>query len=134
MVRTRRTFAGQRTFVLIGNTIRFVLRGNLFPVKLEVIKGSNHRNHLLSGFCLKNLVTIVTQTRGMRQMNVAQMCASCIHEGYCIGAYKKDHWCGNHIDKGAINCEHDQYRNGSIGQYSRDYKYNDSGRYQRSSG
>lgn len=53
MVRTRRTFAGQRTFVLIGNTIRFVLRGNLFPVKLEVIKGSNHRNHLLSGFCLK---------------------------------------------------------------------------------
>lgn len=55
-------------------------------------------------------------------MNVTEMCASCIHEGYCMGAYKKDHWCGNHIDKGAINRERDQYRNGSIGQHSRKYK------------
>lgn len=55
-------------------------------------------------------------------MNVTEMCASCIHEDYCFGAHKKDHWCGNHIDKGAINRERDQYRNGSIGQHSREYK------------
>lgn len=26
-----------------------------------------------------------------------EMCDSCIHNDYCIGAYKKDHWCGNHV-------------------------------------
>ena len=25
-----------------------------------------------------------------------EMCSSCIHKSYCIVAYKKDHWCGNH--------------------------------------
>lgn len=24
------------------------------------------------------------------------MCSSCNHKKYCIGAYKKDHWCGNY--------------------------------------
>lgn len=31
-------------------------------------------------------------------MNCTQMCASCIHESYCMAAYKKDHWCGNHMN------------------------------------
>ena len=27
------------------------------------------------------------------------MCDSCIHKSYCMAAYKKDHWCGNHTRK-----------------------------------
>lgn len=27
------------------------------------------------------------------------MCDSCIHRSYCMAAYKKDHWCGNHTRK-----------------------------------
>lgn len=25
-----------------------------------------------------------------------EMCDSCIHKSYCMVAYMKDHWCGNH--------------------------------------
>lgn len=25
-----------------------------------------------------------------------KMCDSCIHRFYCMAAYKKNHWCGNH--------------------------------------
>nr|DAZ44779.1 MAG TPA: hypothetical protein [Caudoviricetes sp.] len=31
-----------------------------------------------------------------RNMGPEKMCRSCIHDGYCMGAYRKDHWCGNH--------------------------------------
>nr|DAE23543.1 MAG TPA: Transcription factor S-II (TFIIS) [Myoviridae sp. ctyWv1] len=24
------------------------------------------------------------------------MCSNCIHRWYCPGAFRKDHWCGNH--------------------------------------
>lgn len=29
-------------------------------------------------------------------MTPKEMCNSCTHENYCMGAYHKDHWCGNH--------------------------------------
>lgn len=29
-------------------------------------------------------------------MTTLEMCNSCIHCSYCMAAYKKDHWCGNH--------------------------------------
>lgn len=28
---------------------------------------------------------------------ITEMCKSCIHKSYCMAAFKKDHWCGNHI-------------------------------------
>lgn len=28
-----------------------------------------------------------------------EMCRSCRHEAYCMAAYQKDHWCGNHTGK-----------------------------------
>ena len=31
-----------------------------------------------------------------RVMDPEEMCGSCIHMNYCMGAYRKDHWCGNH--------------------------------------
>lgn len=31
-----------------------------------------------------------------RVMDPEEMCRSCIHVNYCMGAYRKDHWCGNH--------------------------------------
>jgi len=30
------------------------------------------------------------------KQRLKQMCDSCSHRGYCAGAYKKDHWCGNY--------------------------------------
>lgn len=32
-------------------------------------------------------------------MTPKEMCNSCTHENYCMGAYHKDHWCGNHTRK-----------------------------------
>lgn len=29
-------------------------------------------------------------------MNSKEMCDTCRHNQYCMAAYKKDHWCGNH--------------------------------------
>ncbi len=29
-------------------------------------------------------------------MDPEEMCGSCIHMNYCMGAYRKDHWCSNH--------------------------------------
>lgn len=29
--------------------------------------------------------------------NAKEMCDTCIHKKYCLLAYKKDFWCGNHI-------------------------------------
>lgn len=31
-------------------------------------------------------------------MTPKEMRDTCIHSGYCMAAYKKDHWCGNHTD------------------------------------
>lgn len=31
-----------------------------------------------------------------RVMDPEEMCGSCIHMNYCMGAYRKDHWCSNH--------------------------------------
>lgn len=28
---------------------------------------------------------------------IMEMCKSCIHKSYCMAAFKKDHWCKNHI-------------------------------------
>lgn len=28
-------------------------------------------------------------------MNAEEMCESYIHKAYCMGAFRKDHWCGN---------------------------------------
>ena len=28
-----------------------------------------------------------------------EMCITCKHSEYCLGAYKKDHWCGNHTNR-----------------------------------
>jgi len=33
-----------------------------------------------------------------------KMCTSCMHNGYCQAAYKKDHWCGNH-KRGKVDYE-----------------------------
>lgn len=30
-----------------------------------------------------------------RVMDPEAMRRSCIHVNYCMGAYRKDHWCGN---------------------------------------
>lgn len=48
-------------------------------------------------------------------MNVTQMCASCIHEGYCMGAYKMDHWCGNRKSREAVRVDYQRQQRGSIG-------------------
>lgn len=32
-------------------------------------------------------------------MTQKEMCNSCTHEDYCMGAYRKNHWCGNHTRK-----------------------------------
>lgn len=31
-----------------------------------------------------------------RVMDPEEMCGNCIHVNYCMRAYRKDHWCGNH--------------------------------------
>ena len=33
---------------------------------------------------------------GLTEDKLKKMCDSCIHKIYCIGAFRKDHWCGNH--------------------------------------
>lgn len=44
-------------------------------------------------------------------MTPEEMCSSCIHNGYCSGAYKKDHWCGNHTTKeGRLYADHKDSR------------------------
>lgn len=35
-------------------------------------------------------------------MTPKEMCNSCTHENYCMGAYHKDHWCGNHTRKDRV--------------------------------
>ena len=37
-------------------------------------------------------------------MTPEEMCRSCRHEAYCMAAYQKDHWCGNHTGKEGIGC------------------------------
>ena len=32
-------------------------------------------------------------------MTPEEMCRSCRHEAYCMAAYQKDHWRGNHTGK-----------------------------------
>lgn len=32
-------------------------------------------------------------------MTPKEMCNRCTHEDYCMGAYRKNHWCGNHTRK-----------------------------------
>lgn len=32
-------------------------------------------------------------------MTPKEMCNSCTHENYCMGAYHEDHWCGNYTRK-----------------------------------
>lgn len=32
-------------------------------------------------------------------MTPKEMCDTCIHKGYCMAAYAKDHWCGNHTGR-----------------------------------
>lgn len=32
-------------------------------------------------------------------MTPKEMCDTCTHKGYCMAAYAKDHWCGNHADR-----------------------------------
>lgn len=32
-------------------------------------------------------------------MTPKEMCNRCTHEDYCMGAYHKNHWCGNHTRK-----------------------------------
>lgn len=29
-------------------------------------------------------------------MDPEEMCGNCIRVNYCMRAYRKDHWCGNH--------------------------------------
>lgn len=31
--------------------------------------------------------------------DIKHMCDTCRHRIYCHGAYKKDHWCGNHEEQ-----------------------------------
>ena len=39
-------------------------------------------------------------------MLLKAMCDTCIHRFYCIAAYKKDHWCGNHTEEREVRkCE-----------------------------
>lgn len=45
-----RILSWQSAFILGSDTIRFSVGENKFPPQLEVFKGSNHRNHPLSGF------------------------------------------------------------------------------------
>ena len=35
------------------------------------------------------------------RMTPEEMCRSCKHAAYCMAAYRKDHWCGNHTGKEA---------------------------------
>lgn len=48
-------------------------------------------------------------------MNVSQMCASYIHENYCMGVCKKDHWCGNRKSREAVKVDYQRQQRGSIG-------------------
>ena len=32
-------------------------------------------------------------------MTITEMCSSCMRKNYCPAAYKKEHWCGNHIGR-----------------------------------
>lgn len=34
-----------------------------------------------------------------KKKDAKEMCDSCIHKSYCMAAYKKNHWCGNHASK-----------------------------------
>ena len=36
-------------------------------------------------------------------MMLEEMCSTCIHSKYCAGAYRKNHWCGNHTKEGEYN-------------------------------
>nr|DAE92102.1 MAG TPA: hypothetical protein [Myoviridae sp. ct5xZ3] len=35
----------------------------------------------------------------MEETNKPHMFEDCIHREYCLGAYVKDHWCGNHTER-----------------------------------
>lgn len=32
-------------------------------------------------------------------MTITEMCSSCMRKNYCPAAYKKEHWCGNHMGR-----------------------------------
>lgn len=44
-------------------------------------------------------------------MTPEEMCRSCRHEVYCMAAYQKDHWCGNHTGKEDIGDRSANLRN-----------------------
>lgn len=48
-------------------------------------------------------------------MKTEEMCASCVHNGYCPGAYKKDHWCSNRTNREAVKVDYSRQQHGSIG-------------------
>lgn len=48
-------------------------------------------------------------------MTPEEMCRSCRHEAYCMAAYQKDHWCGNHTGKKDIGDRSASLRNGLKG-------------------
>ncbi len=48
-------------------------------------------------------------------METEEMCASCGHNGYCPGAYKMDHWCGNRKSREAVKVDYQRQQRGSIG-------------------
>lgn len=48
-------------------------------------------------------------------MTPEEMCRSCRHEVYCMAAYQKDHWCGNHTGKKDIGDRSASLRNGLKG-------------------
>lgn len=56
-------------------------------------------------------------------MTPKEMCNSCTHENYCMGAYRKDHWCGNHTRKdrkmpSCKDCKYKRYINNRYGNQS----------------
>lgn len=56
-------------------------------------------------------------------MTPKEMCNSCTHENYCMGAYRKDHWCGNHTRKDrkmpcCKDCKNKRYINNRYGNES----------------
>ena len=56
-------------------------------------------------------------------MTPKEMCNSCTHENYCRGAYRKDHWCGNHTRKDrkmprCKDCKNKRYINNRYGNES----------------
>ena len=58
-----------------------------------------------------------------RVMDPEEMCGSCIHMNYCMGAYRKDHWCGNHTRKDrkmprCKDCKNKRYINNRYGNES----------------